>query len=248
MKRSASWKNCFDTAQKLLFPKDANGKFLHSDPLSGEGWVEANAWQGSFGVSHDIAGLAKLMGGEDVLCEKLNYAFEKASASDFVFAYNDGYVSYANQPGCSNAHVFNHAGKPWLSQYWVRRVKEQAYGGVTPDLGYGGHDEDQGQMGGVSALMAIGLFSLTGNEEATPTYDITSPIFDTITIQLNNRYYKGKQFVIRTHNNSAANCYIQRATLNGAVQQKVSFPHAAFANGGELEIWLGDQPNKNWGK
>ncbi len=120
--------------------------------------MEANAWQASFGVSHDIAGLAKLMGGEDILCEKLNYAFEKAAASDFVFAYNDGYVSYANQPGCSNAHVFNHAGKPWLSQYWVRRVKEQAYGGITPDLGYGGHDEDQGQMGGVSALMAIGLF------------------------------------------------------------------------------------------
>lgn len=248
MKRSASWKNCFDTTQKLLFPKDANGKFLHANPLSGEGWVEANAWQGSFGVSHDIAGLAKLMGGEDVLCDKLNYAFERASASDFVFAYNDGYVSYANQPGCSNAHVFNHAGKPWLSQYWVRKVKEQAYGGVTPDLGYGGHDEDQGQMGGVSALMALGLFSLTGNEEVEPTYDITSPIFDLITIQLDKRYYKGSQFVIRTHNNSTTNCYIQRATLNGAVQQKAKFPHTAFANGGELEIWLGDKPNMNWGK
>lgn len=248
MKRSTSWRNCFDTTQKLLFPKDANGKFLHSNPLSGDGWVEANAWQGSFGVSHDIAGLAKLMGGQEVLCEKLNYAFEKASASDFVFAYNDGYVSYANQPGCSNAHVFNHAGKPWLSQYWVRKVKEQAYGGVTPDLGYGGHDEDQGQMGGVSALMAIGLFSLTGNEEAVPTYDITSPIFDMITIQLDKRYYKGDRFVIKTHNNSAANCYIQRATLNGAPQQRVSFPHSAFANGGELELWLGDKPNTNWGK
>lgn len=247
MKRSAGWKNCFDTTQKLLFPKDANGKFVHSNPLSGDGWVEANAWQGSFGVSHDIAGLAKLMGGENVLCEKLNHAFEKAAASDFVFAYNDGYVSYANQPGCSNAHVFNHAGQPWLSQYWVRRVKEQAYGGVTPDMGYGGHDEDQGQMGGVSALMAIGLFSLTGNEAIAPTYDITSPIFDQVTIKLDNRYYKGKQFVIKTHNNSAANCYIQRATLNGANQQQVSFPHEAFANGGELEIWLGDQPNRSWG-
>jgi putative alpha-1,2-mannosidase len=103
-------------------------------------------------------------------------------------------------------------------------------------------------MGGVSALMAIGLFSLTGNESVIPTYDITSPIFDTITIKLDNRYYKGKQFVIKTHNNSAANCYIQRATLNGAEQQKVSFPHEAFANGGELELWLGDQPNKSWGK
>ena len=124
------------------------------------------------------------MGGNDTLCSKLNFAFEKAAPQDFVFAYNDGYVSYANQPGLSNAHVFNYAGKPWLTQYWVRRVREQAYGGITPDLGYGGHDEDQGQMGALSALMSIGLFSLQGNASATPVYEITSPIFDDITIKL----------------------------------------------------------------
>lgn len=246
-KRSASWKNCFDTTQQLLFPRDKNGKFMHSNPLSGEGWVEANAWQGTWGVSHDIAGLAKLMGGNDVLTEKLNYAFEQAVPSDFVFAYSGGYVSYANQPGCSNAHVFNYAGKPWLTQYWVRRVKEQAYGGVTPDLGYGGHDEDQGQMGGVSALMAIGLFSLTGNESEKPVYDITSPIFDEVTIQLDNRYYKGKQFVIKTYNNAAANCYIQKAALNGQPLNTFWFTHEAYQQGGTLELWMGNTPNKSWG-
>ena len=25
--------------------------------------------------------------------------------------------------------------KPWLTQYWVRQVKERAYGGITPDKG-----------------------------------------------------------------------------------------------------------------
>src|SRR5690606_5620598 len=142
-------------------------------------------------------------------CEKLNHAFEQAKESDFVFAYNDGYVSYANQPGCSNAHVFSYAGKPWLTQYWVRRVQEQAYGGTTPDLGYGGHDEDQGQMGGVSALMSIGLFNIMGNQSQDPVYDITAPIFDEVIIQLDNKYYKGKRFIIKTYNNSPRNCYIQ---------------------------------------
>ncbi len=220
---------------------------MHHNALSGEGWVEANAWQGTWGVSHDIAALANMMGGNDTLCSKLNYAFEKAAASDFVFGYTEGYVSYANQPGCSNAHVFNHAGKPWLSQYWVRRVQAQAYGGTTPDLGYGGHDEDQGQMGGVSALMAIGLFGLTGNESTTPVYDITSPIFDEVTIQLDNRYYKGKQFVIKTHNNAAANYYIQQATLNGEPLNTCWFTHEAYAKGGVLELWMGKEPNKTWG-
>jgi putative alpha-1,2-mannosidase len=220
---------------------------MHNDPLSGTGWIEANAWQGTWGISHGIGRLAALMGGNDTLCAKLDFAFKQAEPFDFVFAYYDGYVSYANQPGCSNAHVFNYAGKPWLTQYWVRKVQEQAYGGVTPDQGYGGHDEDQGQMGGVSALMAIGLFNLQGNVNQNPVYDITSPVFDQITIHLDRHYYKGKQFVIQTYNNSKENCYIQKAAINGKVLNNFWFTHEEYAKGGKLEIWLGPQPNKQWG-
>lgn len=245
--RSEGWKNLYDPEQKLLFPKDKTGEFIHNEPLSGAGWVEANAWQATWAVSHDIPGLAHLMGGNDTLCSRLNFAFEMAEPSDFVFAYNDGYVSYANQPGCSNAHVFNYAGKPWLSQYWVRKVKEQAYGGTTPDLGYGGHDEDQGQMGGVSALMAIGLFSLQGNVNQEPVYEITSPIFDKITIELDQRYYSGKTFVIETENNSKENMYIQQASLNNNPLNTFWFSHEDFEKGGTLKLILGDTPNKKWG-
>ena len=67
------------------------------------------------------------------------------------------YVSYANQPGCSNAHVFSHVGKPWLTQYWVRQVAKQTYGDITPERGYGENDEDQGQMAGISALDGYGI-------------------------------------------------------------------------------------------
>ena len=247
MDRSAGWKKCFNPKWNLLFPKDAQGKFLHDDPLSGSGWVEANAWQATWAVSHDLPGLAKLMGGQDSLAAKLNYAFEKAEPSNFVFGYTDGYVSYANQPGCSNAHVFNYAGKPWLTQYWVRQVKEKAFGGTTPDLGYGGHDEDQGQMGGTSALMALGLFSVQGNAAIDPVYEITSPVFDMITISLDPKYYSGSQFVITTHGNSDENVYIQKATLNGKTHNQFFIRHADYARGGQLELWLGKEPNRNWG-
>ena len=87
----------------------------------------------------------------------------------------------------------------------MRQVKERAYGGITPDKGYGGHDEDEGQMGGVSALMALGLFSVTGTESDTPYYDITSPVFDKITIKLNKNYYEGSTFTITTTNNNTKN-------------------------------------------
>ena len=245
-----AWKECFHPEIKLLMARDGKDKsqWATADPLRGSGWVEANAWQGTFGLSHDIRGLATLMGGLDVLAEKLNHAFEEAASSHFVYTYGGGYVSYANQPGCSNAHVFNHAGHPWLSQYWVRRVSRQAYGGTNPNVGYGGHDEDQGQMGGVSALMKLGLFSLRGTCSKEPIYEITAPEFDEVTIQLDPRYYSGKMFRIKTYNNSAENYYIQRARLNGKTLDNCWLYHRDFARGGILELWLGPVPNKAWGK
>lgn len=247
-KRATGWPASFNKELGLILPKKADGEWVHTDPLSGNGYVEANAWQATFGLSHDIPVLARLMGGNDSLCSKLDFAFKQSESTDFVYGYGSGYVSYANQPGCSNAHVFSHAGKPWLTQYWVRRVKEQAYGAVTPDRGYGGHDEDQGQMGGVSSLMAIGLFALDGGSSRDPQYDITSPVFDEVTISLDPDYYKGKTFKIKTYNNSAANCYIQRARLNGKEYNSFRIPHAVFSDGGLLELWMGDTPNKAWGK
>lgn len=247
LRRSQGWIKLYNPEQKLLFPKDEKGKWITTNPLSNNGWVEANAWQATWGVSHDIPGLSRLMGGNDQLCEKLNYAFEQSEKDDFVFGYGSGYVSYANQPGCSNAHVFNLAGQPWLSQYWVRKVGEQAYGAITPDRGYGGHDEDQGQMGGVSALMALGLFSVQGTCAQTPSYEITSPVFDEITIKLNPTYYKGKEFKIRTYNNSKENSFIWKTQLNGKEYNKYWIDHKDFGTGGCLEIWLDSKPNKNWG-
>lgn len=247
-KRASRWQGSFNSEVGLMLPRGKDGQWLHTNPLSGDGYIEANAWQATFGLSHAIPQLADLMGGNDSLCARLNYAFEMAAPLDFVYGYGGGYVSYANQPGLSNAHVFSHAGKPWLTQYWVRRVKQQAYGSVSPGRGYGGHDEDQGQMGGVSALMAIGLFSIDGGSNSTPTYDITSPVFDEVTIKLHPDYCTGKEFRITTHGNSAENCYIQRATLNGIDHNHTfSINHSDIAAGGKLELWLDNTPNKSWG-
>lgn len=241
-RRAAGWKASFHNGLKMILPRRDDGSWLHTNLLDGWGFEEANSWQATFGLSHDIDGLAELMGGRDSLCARLDYAFRKSTDTDFVTGYGSGYVSYANQPGLSGAHVFAHAGHPELTQYWVRRVRRQAYGGVTPDLGYGGHDEDQGQMGSLSALMSIGLFAIDGCSGRHPSYDITSPIFDEVTISLNPVYYPGGTFRIVTHNNSESNCYIERAVFNGTELDNLSVPHEAFARGGELHLWMTGSP------
>lgn len=246
--RATGWVSSFNKETGLIMPKKKDGTWLHLDPLRGTGYIQANAWQATFGLSHDIRKLAELMGGNDSLSTKLNFAFQSSAATDFIHrGYGGTYVSYANQPGCSNAHVFSHVGKPWLTQYWVRRVKEQTFGAVTPDKGYGGYDEDQGQMGGISALMAIGLFSLDGGSAYHPAYDITSSIFDEITIKLDSTYYQGDRFTIKTYDNSPENCYIQKAALNGKELNNFQLPHDVYQKGGILELWLGSIPNKHWG-
>lgn len=238
LKRSSGWEKLYHPDLKLIMPKNEKGEWLHNNPLSGHGWIEANAWQATWSVSHGLERLAELMGGKEVLAKQLNYAFEQSRKDDFVFGYGAGYVSYANQPGCSNAHVFNRIGRGDLAQYWVRRVNEQAYGGTTPDRGYGGHDEDQGQMGGVSALMSIGLFSVTGTASQNPVYDITAPVFDEVVITLNPRYYKGKKFTIRTKNNSPQNDRVIKCEFNGNMLKDFMLYHKDFAGGGVLELEL----------
>ncbi|WP_326791506.1 glycoside hydrolase family 92 protein [Streptomyces sp. NBC_00841] len=246
--RSGNWKNLFDRSTGFIRPRGADGRWLAPfDPLSREDFVEANSWQATWFTVHDVMGLANRLGGRDAYADKLNYAFEQSRADNFIGEYGQGYVSYGNQPGLEVAHLFNYVGKPWLTQYWVRQVKEKVYSSIATTDGYGHHDEDQGQMGSLSALMAIGLFEVTGASLSRPVYDITSPIFDKITINLNTGYFPGQQFRIVTHDNSAANMYIQRATLNGKELDQAWFYHDQLTGGGTLELWMGDQPNKAWG-
>jgi putative alpha-1,2-mannosidase len=143
-------------------------------------------------------------------------------------------------------HLFSHLGQPWRSQYWVRKVHAAAFSDTTPFGGYNG-DEDQGQMGALSALMAIGLFDMDGGASRQPRFDLTAPLFDKITIRLHPDYHPGGSFVISTRNNRPDNVYIQSARLNGKAWNSFQVPHESFVRGGTLELELGPQPNKVWG-
>jgi putative alpha-1,2-mannosidase len=123
---------------------------------------------------------------------------------------------------------------------------DQCKSDVTPYGGYGG-DEDQGQMGALNALMAMGLFSVNGGCSVEPFYEITSPVFDRIAVHLDPRYYEGEQFVIEVARGSELDAYIQSARLNGEPLERPWFYHRELAKGGTLELVLGPEPNKEWG-
>jgi putative alpha-1,2-mannosidase len=95
--------------------------------------------------------------------------------------------------------------------------------------------------------MAIGLFEVDGGCSTAPYYEITSPLFDRVTLKLNPDYYPGDKFEIITRNNSDKNLYIRKATFNGKPWSDCTIPHSDFVKGGTLILDMSSKPNKSWG-
>ena len=93
----------------------------------------------------------------------------------------------------------------------------------------------------------MGIFDITGGAGIEPGYEIASPIFDKITIELNKSYYSGKEFVIETKNNSYDNYYIDKAELNNKPLNSYKISHQIVTKGGTLKLFMSNKPNKNWG-
>jgi predicted alpha-1,2-mannosidase len=258
MKRAFNYKNVFNPDVGYVWMKNSDGSWRedftpygHSVFL-GPGFVEGNAWQYTWFVPHDQAGLLKQLGKEEYI-SRLTEGFEKSKPHRFNSEHLDANgligvgilpINHGNQPNMEAAYLFNHAGAPWLTQYWVREIMEGFYGdGIDAWPG----DEDQGQMGAWYVMSAMGLFEMDGGASTDPVYEIGSPLFEQITINLDTSYYPGKTFMIEAKNNSKKNKYIQSATLNGKPLTKPWFYHRELVQGGKLELLMGPEPNKAWG-
>ena len=95
--------------------------------------------------------------------------------------------------------------------------------------------------------MQAGLFQTDGGASVKPFYEIGSPLFEEITINLNPDYYPGKTFTIKAKGVSDKNIYVQSARLNGQELLRPWFYHDELIKGGELILIMGDKPNKEWG-
>ncbi len=253
-KRALNYKNIFHADSGWMWVREHDGNWREPFNIyDGSLFVEGNAAQYTWWVPHDVQGLIDLMGGKKEFTAKLNRSFESAQKHNFTAGeshavetlYPHVYINYGNQPCMHTAFLFNYSA-PWLTQYWTRKVIEQVYSDLSPDRGYRG-DEDQGQMGSLAVLMKMGLFSVNGGTSIEPFYEIGSPIFDKITVHLNQDYYIGQTFVIETKGNEPENYYIQSAELNGLPLEQPFIYHRDVINGSTLNLEMGPVPNKSWG-
>lgn len=253
LERSQNYRNLFNTESGFMRPRDDDGDWREPfDPQQYQnGFVESNAAQMTWYVPQDYAGLAELMGGEDIAVQRLDQAFREAHKQGFTSGTSHDQetrdqnrripINYGNQPSMQTAFIFNELGAPERTQYWSRRVVDTVHSGLTPHTGYNG-DEDQGLMGSLAVLMKIGLFQLDGGATPDPIYQIGSPVFDRIEIDLNSDYYPGGTFTIVTTNNAPDHVFIRSAMLNGKSLERRYLRHSEIVAGGSLELEMGAEP------
>ena len=96
-------------------------------------------------------------------------------------------------------------------------------------------------------MVAMGLFQTDGGCSTDPIYEIGSPLFERIEIDLGQQYGRGKTFVIEANNASRLNKYVQSAQLNGQKLESFKFSASKLLQGGRLELVMGPEPNETWG-
>ncbi|WP_370629906.1 GH92 family glycosyl hydrolase [Zunongwangia sp. SCSIO 43204] len=246
--RAESYKKLFDPETGFMRGKSAKGEWhlpfdpKHSQHRVNTDYTEGNAWQHSWFVLHDPEGLIELHGGAEPFTEKLEQLFNESSEITGEHTSADisgliGQYAHGNEPSHHIAYLFNKAGKPWRTQYYVHEILNTQYN-TTPN-GLSGN-EDAGQMSAWYVLSAMGLYPFS---PASAAYEIGTPIFERSTINLKD----GGTFVITAKNVSPENFYIQSAKLNGEEFNTTTISHEQILAGGTLEFVMGSEPNKNWG-
>ena len=245
------WKNAINPATGYAQMRYSNGEWEKNfDPFksgANHHYVEGNAWQLNLFVPQDVPALTEIIGKKRFI-DRLSWGF-KASEPWRYNAPGDQYwdfpVVQGNQQSMHFAFLFNWAGQPWQTQQWSRSIIDRYYGFDTSNAYLG--DEDQGQMSAWFVMAALGLFQTDGGCNAEPVYELGSPLFEKIKIDLGKHFGRGKQFIIKASNTSRENKYIQSAKLNGKKLNSFKFPAKELLKGGTLELEMGDRPNKNWG-
>ncbi|WP_206862472.1 GH92 family glycosyl hydrolase [Lysobacter changpingensis] len=244
-KRAGNWKHAFDPSTGFMRARKRDGSFREPfDPSAsgyGTDYTEGNAWQYSWYVPQDVAGLAKAHGGEDQLLARLDAVFD-AKVDPKIFEHMEditgliGWYAHGNEPSHHVAYLYAYAGQPWRTQARLGHIMKTQYA-PRPD-GLAGND-DLGQMSAWYVFTALGFYPVApGSNE----YVIGRPFLPRATLNLPN----GKRFTVIADGLDDAHLYIGSATLNGRPLDRAFVRHEELMAGGELRFTMQAQPNKAW--
>lgn len=239
--RSLNYKIVIDPVTLLARGKTKDGLWrtpfypLRSEHRSDD-YCEGNAWQWTFFVPHDIDGLAKLMGGKEVLASRLDSLFTMDSSLEGETVSGDisgliGQYAHGNEPGHHTIYMYNEVGQPHKTQKYVNEVLTTLYD--TTPTGICGN-EDTGQMSAWYVFSSLGFYPM---DPVSGRYELGAPLFDRAVINLSS----GRQFVITAENLSDKNIYVEKVWLNDRSLDRTYITFDELLNGGTLRFKMTDK-------
>ena len=249
-KRSQNYHFVFDSQMQFIRPKLANGEWApHFDPKATghvphrRDYTEANAWQSTFFIQHDVKGYMELFGGRDSFAKKLDQLFtEQPGVSNESVADMTGFIGqyvHGNEPSHHITYLYTWAGQPWKTQEKVREILLKHYRNDFDGLD---GNEDCGQMSAWFVMSAMGLYAV---DPVSTTYVLSAPLFKRVSIPLGN----GRQLVIEAEGGEdpVQNKYILSVSLNGKALDSLWVRHEDLVQGAHLVFKLGTEPNMSLG-
>lgn len=236
LERSTYYRKIFDSTTGFMRGRKSDGSFLEPfDPLKfSDEYVEGNAWQYTFFVPFDAPGLISLFPSPEEFVNKLNEFFENSSLvipSDLPKNFvPDLYYWHGNEPDIHSAYMFNFAGRPDLTQKWIRKIMSEKYAN-SPD-GLAGND-DGGTLSAWYVFSALGFYPIP----ATDLYIIGSPIFKKAVIHM-----KAGDLTIFADDTSPENIYVRNVTFNGTdLTSTMILRHKDIASVGEIRFRMSNR-------
>jgi len=238
--RAQNYRHIWDSSTGFMRAKTAGGNW--SEPfdefLWGGPYREAGAWQSSWFVPHDSAGLAGLMGGPGPFAAKLDQLFSMPPTYHFGPGGYGGVIhemkempplklgqcALGNQPSFHIPYLYTAIGQPWKTEALTRRICADIFN-ASPK-GFPG-DEDTGSTASWYLLSSLGLYPLT---PGSTQFVLTSPVFTKATLHLEN----GKSFVINAPGNTPSAVYVQKRSLNSSDYTRLWISYQMLLQGGEL--------------
>ena len=239
--RSHSYRNYFDPVTGFMRGRDAKGGWRTPfNPFASthraDDYCEGNAWQYTWLVPHDVAGLQACFGSREAMIAKLDSLFTVSSVVEGAETSPDisgliGQYAHGNEPSHHVLYLYTMLGEPWKTADRVREVLSTLYH-YQPD-GLSGN-EDVGQMSAWYVLSSMGFYEV---EPAGGRYWFGAPYFERVQIAV-----PGGTFTVEAKNFAPENRYVQGVRLNGQPYDKPYISHEAVMQGGVLEFEMGPEP------
>ncbi|SHG96016.1 alpha-1,2-mannosidase, putative [Jatrophihabitans endophyticus] len=253
--RGRWYRNLWDARIQQFHPRNADGSFLSPfDPVSGnEQFHESGAYQYTWLVPQDPAGLVDLLGGRKATERRLDrfFAYDKLLA-DPASTIEDEWISspydyYAkstynpnNEPDLIAPYFYTSAGAPAKAATVVRAAYRLFTTG--PD-GMTGND-DLGEMSSWYVMSSLGIYpTMSGSG----TFVLSTPQFPSTTVTI-GRYgsRQGGTLRVTAPGVSDTDRYVSSVAVDGASTSKTWLRFGSIAHGGTIDYRVSATPGR-WG-